>query len=144
MLEAMGSIAPGRSLECAKAEFLLEFRGVLTPFTLTLFDAEWDYLASLREMLYDGLSKTLASEPARVLIETVSLLRVFADAYHKKRERIDFSLFHAYVHGFTNETTLEWFRSIWDALELDKKQNFFRRLTTLKNFLKIPRLPCDQ
>lgn len=109
--------------------------------TLALFIAEWDYLASIREALHEGLTKTLGSEPDRVLIETVTVMRAFVDTYHKKGERMDFELFRAYVIGYVNDSILRWFGVIWDSLRFDKKQTFFRRLLTIRTFLKLPRSP---
>jgi hypothetical protein len=142
MLNAMEALATGPSLNVAKRDFMIDYRGVLTPMTFALFNAEWDYLASIREALYEGLTKTLNCEPERKLIETVTLLRAFVDAYHKKGERMDFGLFRAYVSGFTDGTTLSWFRSIWDGLEFNKKQTFFQRLSTLREFTRLPRTPA--
>jgi hypothetical protein len=131
----MGSLAPGPSLDAAKGDFMIKFRGGLTPLTLALFNAEWDYLASIREALHEGLTKTLGSESDRVLIETVTLMRAFVDTYHKKGERMDFELFRAYVIGYADNSILRWFRIIWDGLRFDKKQTFFCRLSTIRTFV---------
>lgn len=109
--------------------------------TLALFNAEWDYLASIREALHEGLTKTLGSDPQRVLIETVTLIRTFVDIYHNKGERMDFELFQAYVIGYADKSILGWFKVIWNGLEFDKKQTFFRRLSTIRTFVKLPRTP---
>ncbi len=137
----MGSLAPGPPLDAAKSDFMIKFRGALTPMTLILFNAEWDYLASIREALHEGLTKTLVSAPERVLIETVTLIRAFVDTYHKKGELMDFELFRAYVIGYADASILSWFRVIWDGLRFDKKQTFFRRLSTIQTFVKLPRSP---
>jgi|GEM_PF-2578886 len=141
MLHSMGSLAPGPSLGAAKVDFMVKFRGGLGPMTLALFDAEWDYLASIREALHEGLGKTLSSEPDRVLYETVTLIRAFVDTYHKKGEQMDFELFRAYVIGYADDSILRWFRTIWDGLQFDKKQTFFRRLSTIRTFVKLRRSP---
>ena len=141
MLHSMGSLAPGHLLDAAKSDFMIKFRGALTPMTLALFNAEWDYLASIREALHEGLTKTLGSEPERVLIETVTLMRAFVDIYHKKGERMDFEMFRAYVIGYADDSILRWFRAIWDGLRFDKRQTFIRRLLTIRTFVKLPRSP---
>jgi hypothetical protein len=135
MLQAMGAAQPGPALDVKRFEFFRPFKGILNLPSLVYLKAEWDYLATMRDHLYEPLNRLITTGGRDRRLKVASLLRAFVASYHAKGERIDFDLLRAYVGSYTDQRTLDWLQEIWNTFELYKPQTFFRRLITSRHLL---------